>query len=152
MAPHAELTIHAELDAQHDAMLQALAALHRAVGAGDLEGTKARLASFWETTVAHFAHEEALMEENAYPERNPHRTAHHLFLEDLRELLRAAEAEGLTEKVATWALHRVPEWVAFHLETNDEPLARYLARKTAARIVAGARGEPPPDKPSRRDA
>jgi hypothetical protein len=52
----------------------------------------------------------------------------------------------------SWALHRVPEWISVHVETNDAPLARYLARKAAARMMAGARGEVPEDKPTRRDA
>jgi hemerythrin len=143
---------HPELDAQHHAMVHLVSDVHRAIGAGDVEATRSSLEALWHGTVSHFASEDALMEEYSYPERNPHRTAHQLFLEDLKALVRAVQEDGLTAESVSWALHRVPEWISFHVETNDAPLARYIARKTAARMVAGARGEAPDKKPPRRDA
>src|SRR5512146_1554944 len=150
MATTMDLSVgHPQIDAQHHAMLHLVAEVHRAVGAEDVGAARNALVALWNETVAHFATEDSMMEEFAYPERNPHRTAHHLFLEDLKELLRVAQDEGLTERVGTWALKRVPEWIAFHIESNDAPLARFLAKKTAARMVAGVRGDKP-RKPSRR--
>src|SRR5512140_646969 len=134
---------HPEMDAQHHAIQHLLRDVHVALGAEDVAGTVAALEALWNGCVSHFANEDSMMEEYAYPERNPHRTAHHLFLEDLKELLRVAQNEGLTERVGTWALKRVPEWIAFHVESNDAPLARFLAKKTAARMVAGVRGDKP---------
>ena len=143
---------HPELDAQHHAVLHLLGDVHRAIGAGDLEGTRSALQALWHGCVSHFANEDALMDEYAYPERNAHRTGHHLFLEDLKELLRVAQEQGLTEKVSTWALKRVPEWMTFHIETNDAPLARHIARCTAARVLAGMRGDKQPPKRRGHDA
>ena len=143
---------HPEMDAQHHAIQHLVNDVHRALGAADVPGTLRALEALWNGCVSHFANEDSLMEEYAYPERNPHRTAHHLFLEDLKELLRVAESEGLSDKVGTWALTRVPEWLAFHIETNDAPLARHIARRTAARVVANMRGENEPPKSRGRDA
>ncbi len=142
---------HPEMDAQHHAIQHLVNDVHRALGAQDLPGTLRALEALWNGCVSHFANEDSLMEEYAYPERNPHRTAHHLFLEDLKELLRVAQAEGLSENVVTRAMKRVPEWIAFHVESNDAPFAKFLAKKTAARMMAGVRGEKP-RKPTRRDA
>lgn len=142
---------HPEMDAQHNAIQHLIRDVHQAMGGEDLPETLRALEALWNGCVSHFANEDSMMEEYAYPERNPHRTAHHLFLEDLKELVRVAQRDGLTENVATWALKRVPEWIAFHIEANDAPLARFLAKKTAARMMAGVRGDKI-QKPSRRDA
>ena len=135
---------HEEMDAQHRALVRRLADLERAVGAGDPAAFTAALGKLWDDTVGHFATEDALMETFAYPERAPHRTAHHLFLEDLRALVREAELHGMSDDVASWALQRVPAWLTFHIETNDAPLARFVARKEARQMLASAMGEKRP--------
>jgi hemerythrin len=148
-----ELTVgHDAIDAQHRGMLLRIAKVQERVAAEDAAGAATALAGLWDETVGHFATEEALMEAHAYPERTPHRTAHHLFLEDLKALMRELREQGLSEDVATWARQRIPEWLTFHIETNDAPLARFVIRRTAARALANARGEPLPEKPTRRDA
>ncbi len=144
---------HAEIDAQHQGLLLLVADVRRAVEARDLDAARSAVEALWNASVSHFATEDALMEEYAYPERNPHRTAHHLFLEDLKALVRALADDGLTDEVAGWAVQRVPDWMIFHVETNDVPLGRYLARKAAARVLAATRGDLPLDgPPTRRDA
>ena len=143
---------HGAMDAQHSALLLHLAKVQERVAAADATGTAAALAAVWDETVGHFATEEALMEAHTYPERTAHRTAHHLFLEDMKALMRELREQGLSEDVAAWARQRVPEWLTFHIETNDVPLARFVIRRTAARALAAAQGEPPPEKPTRRDA
>ena len=140
------------MDAQHRAIWKQLVEVHRNVGAEDREGTRLALRALWDEVVAHFATEEAFMEDAAYPERNAHRTAHLLFLEDLKELGRELDHDGLSQEVVSWALQRIPEWIAFHVETNDVPLARYLARRAAARMLKNATGEGGESKPTRRDA
>lgn len=143
---------HPEIDAQHRAILRLMDEVQRAVEADDAAATRSALSALWDETVGHFATEDALMEEYAYPERNAHRTAHHLFLEDVKTLVRELDSEGLTDEVATWASQRMPEWITFHVETNDAPLSRYLARKTAARALSAAGEGSSAPKPTRRDA
>ncbi len=142
---------HPAIDAQHRAIAHQLTEVRAAVGAGDREGARKALASLWDETVGHFATEEALMEMNAYPERVAHGAAHRLFLEDLRALLAEVDAHGLGEDAAAWAGQRVPEWLSFHIQTNDAPLARYIARRSAREMVQSALGQPPPDR-SRRES
>jgi hemerythrin len=137
---------HDDIDAQHEAILRRFGEARHALGAADSAALGVALARIWDDMVGHFATEEALMDELAYPERAAHRTAHHLFLEDLKALLRERETQGITEDVASWSLRRLPEWLAFHIQTNDGPLARYAARKTARSIIASALGDPLPDR------
>ena len=147
-----DLTVgHALLDAHHEAMLACISELGRCVEAQDIAGTESALAALWDETVGHFATEDALMEEHGYPESSAHRRAHHLFLQDLRELVREAREHGVTPEVAAWAQERLPDWVKFHVEANDAPLALFIARRTAARMVAAARGDQP-QKPKRTGA
>ena len=142
---------HPLVDAQHGAILHLVGEVHRCVRERNAAATRKALAALWDETVGHFATEEALMEEHAYPERNAHRTAHRLFLEDLEALLDESAEQGLTEEVGAWALYRVPEWISFHIETNDAPLAKFIARKAAAGATPGRRGGAGARKPSHSD-
>jgi hemerythrin-like metal-binding protein len=142
---------HGMLDAHHDAMLARIAELASHVQEEDAAGAAVALAALWDETVSHFAAEDVMMEEHLYPERAAHRSAHHLFLEDLRELMRLVAEVGISAEVGEWALQRLPDWVKFHIQANDAPLAQYALRRTAARMLAAARGDRPP-KSGRSDA
>jgi hemerythrin len=143
---------HEDLDAEHEVLVRRFTEVQRAVAAGDRAALAAALKRTWDDVVAHFVMEEALMDGLGYPERKAHRTAHQLFLEDLRALVREVEAHALGEDVATWAAQRLPEWLSFHIETNDAPLARFAARAAARDMVQRALGEPPPPARTRSDA
>lgn len=142
---------HGILDAHHEAMLARISELRQSVEAKDAGGAVAALAALWDETVIHFATEDSLMEEHLYPERSAHRRAHHLFVEDLKALIREAKEHGVSSEVAEWALERLPGWVKFHIQANDAPLAQFVVRKTAARIIAAVGGAQP-QKPGRSDA
>lgn len=147
-----ELSVgHGMLDAHHDVLLARIDELARQVEADDAAGAATSLATLWDEMVVHFAAEDALMEEHAYPERVAHRRAHHLFLEDLKRLAQDVQEHGITAEIAEWAQQRMPDWVKFHIQANDAPLAQYVVRRTAARIVAAAHGEEP-QKPRGSDA
>ena len=134
-----------QMDAQHRTMGSCMMELARRAAAADVTGTAAALEALWDETVTHFALEEDLMVTQGYPERDAHRAAHQLFLEHLRELMRLLTDEGVSEEAAVRAQHQVPDWFTFHVETNDAPLARFLVRKAASRMVSNALGEPGPE-------
>jgi len=124
-------------------MLSRMAEVQRMVEEANPAGAAAALSALWEITVAHFAFEEELMLEHAYPDREAHRMAHNLFLQDLEFLRRELGHGGLSEEVADRA-GRLSGWMTFHIQANDAPLALHVVRRIAARVVAGAHGEPPP--------
>ncbi|HTT71560.1 MAG TPA: hemerythrin family protein [Anaeromyxobacteraceae bacterium] len=140
------------LDAQHGAIATLLERVRQRVEANDPDGTARTVNALWDEVVNHFTTEEALMERFAYPELPAHRAAHQLFLEDLRSLSADLRAEGLTAEVATWACRRLPDWVTFHVETNDVPLGRFLARRMGARPTPSGPPGGPPGRPKRSDA
>jgi len=137
---------HEVMDAEHRVIMRWVAEVRDRVDAGDAAGAALALAGLWDATVGHFASEEAIMEEFAYPERRAHAGAHQLFLGDLKELISELGEHGLAEDVVGWAKGRVPEWITFHIETNDAPLARFVLRRTAERLARVIRGEAPSPK------
>jgi hemerythrin len=126
---HPELAVGwEEIDRQHHDLVRQAAALGACVRRRDAAGAAASLDALLEATVRHFLTEEELMERSQYGERSAHRGAHDLFLQDLHALSTELAGRGLTAGVEEWALVRMPEWLTFHIQTNDAPLARHLRR------------------------
>jgi hemerythrin-like metal-binding protein len=116
------------LDAPHADMLQRAADLAAAAGARNDRKVASILDGLLEATALHFAFEEELMERTSYPERGAHRAAHDLFLQDLHLSAREIATAGVTPRVLEWATERLQQWLRFHMEANDRPLARHLQR------------------------
>jgi hemerythrin len=110
-------------------MLSRLEDLRRRVDAQDASRTAASLASLWFEAVGYFARQEVLMELHAYPGRGAHRAAHHLFLRELKDLVRELREGGLTEEVSRSARQRVSDSFALHVEAYDRPLLHFIIVK-----------------------
>lgn len=130
---HCSPTGWPELDAQHGDLLERVAKLASCVSARDAPGATATLEGLVAATVRHCATEDDLMERSEYPERAAHRVAHDFFIQDLYALATELADSGLTAAVEDWAVVRVPEWLVFHIETNDATLVRHLLRSRSAR-------------------
>jgi hemerythrin-like metal-binding protein len=117
-----------ELDAPHADLLRRAADLATAAGARQDRKAASVLDGLVEATVLHFAFEEEWMERTAYPRRGPHRTAHELFLQDLHGCAREIARSGVSPRILEWASVRLQQWLRYHMEANDRPLARYLQR------------------------
>ncbi|HSN91760.1 MAG TPA: hemerythrin domain-containing protein [Anaeromyxobacteraceae bacterium] len=137
-----ELTVNDELlDRHHVEMFRALGAAAGAVGEGREVEAREAVARFADTFVEHVAVEEGLMEETLWPERDRHRAAHELFGADLLLMRAELEQSGPTPAVTEWVTSRAPEWLRFHIRTNDAPFAAYLARRRMASSGPAARRE-----------
>ncbi|HQR29186.1 MAG TPA: hemerythrin family protein [Anaeromyxobacteraceae bacterium] len=117
-----------ELDAPHADLL--LRARDLADAARRREGRRAAaiLDGLVEASALHFAQEDEWMDRTAYPDRVAHRTAHDLFLQDLHVAVLELAGGEVTPRILDWADGRLPEWLRFHMERNDRPLARHLER------------------------
>jgi hemerythrin len=124
-----------ELDAPHADLLKRAADLAAAASARQDCRAATILDGLLEATALHFAFEEEWMERTSYPERGAHRAAHDLFLQDLHASSREIARAGVSPRIATWASARLRQWLRFHMEVNDGPLARFL--QGAARPPAG---------------
>lgn len=124
-----DLTLNHELlDLQHVELFRSLSAAAEAVD-GPAAGVEAAVAAVADVLVTHFATEEAAMDEALYPERARHRSAHELFMADFLQMRDELRRQGPTPVVADWIGRRIPEWLAFHIRVNDNPLGAYLARR-----------------------
>lgn len=131
-----------DIDEQHADLLARADAVRAQVRGRNVAAALRSLDGLMEATVRHFAHEERLMEETRYPERARHRGAHELFLHDLHALASEMAEAGLTATVESWANERMPEWMAFHIQTNDLPLVRHLQRSRLRNPTPLTRPEP----------
>lgn len=134
-----------DLDDQHLEIIRLLAEVQDRVDAGDSQGAGQALDALGNAVISHFVTEEALMEQWQYPERTVHKGAHDLFIRDLLALVQEHADSGLSEEVVEWAQGRMPEWLTFHILTNDAPLGRYLAsrqRRPGAATSPGAPAKP----------
>ena len=141
-----ELTLNNDLlDQQHVELFRLLEEAAVALEASAPAAVRSAVAAFSESFLEHVAAEEALMEDSLYPERARHQAAHELFAADVAQALRDLEANGPTPGVAAWLRTRAPEWLRFHIRTNDLPLGVHLVRsavRSAAGAAQGRRAEP----------
>src|SRR5690349_1671 len=125
-----ELTVGFEdIDAQHREIFEWLDAAVEAIAADDSAAARAAVSALGDVLVGHFTAEESFMAATQYPERGRHKAAHDLFMQDFSALTTEMQVAGLSVPVTHWLRSRVREWVSFHIQVNDVPLARYLASK-----------------------
>lgn len=133
-----------DIDAQHRVILDRLEASRLAAGADDLAGTKQALAALGDALMGHFQAEEVLMNESTYPERGRHKVAHDIFLQDFQQLTREIEVMGLCPPTLSWLATRLPEWMKFHIQVNDVPLARFLSARQHQAAASSTEKKPRP--------
>jgi diguanylate cyclase (GGDEF)-like protein/hemerythrin-like metal-binding protein len=127
----------APIDRDHVALGAALEAYVKTVTIGDGGEVQRGLEAIIAGAAAHFAHEERLMMEFAYPLRQRHEEVHALFLDDARRFLDELEQNGVTVNFRRWVVGRLFEWFRFHVLAHDLGLGRFL-------LKAGARDEVAP--------
>jgi len=123
------------LDDQHRELFRQvnllLVAMRREIGAPEV----GRLLEFLgRYVVEHFAAEERLMREAAYPALEPHRREHVDFVQAFQELCRSFVAEGATPPVVVRTNVWLCSWLRRHVGETDQALGHFLA--TARRPAA----------------
>jgi len=133
-----------DIDAQHRIVLDLLEATRLAANADDLGGTKQALGALGDALMGHFQAEEVLMNECTYPERGRHKAAHDIFLQDFHLLTHEIDAMGICPPTLSWLATRLPEWMKFHIQVNDVPLARFLNARQNQAAASSAEKKPRP--------
>ena len=120
-----------DFDAPHDDLVRRASNLDAAVNAGDRTKAASILDGLIDATVFHFAIENELMERSSYPLLAVHRTAHDLFIQDIHASAQEIARSGISPRINDWASGRLQEWLRYHMEENDRPLADHLRRVKA---------------------
>ena len=115
---------HAEIDRQHQVLIEIANRLNNAmhVGAGRA-ACGSILDELVNYTVNHFGFEEKLMEKHRYPDREAHLAAHHKLIEEVSKFKRQYES-GATIPIELMGFIR--DWLVNHILKVDKALARDL--------------------------
>ncbi|MBL1143078.1 MAG: bacteriohemerythrin [Proteobacteria bacterium] len=78
-------------------------------------------------TQYHFTREEGLMEDNGYPEFEPHKATHKKMIDQVNELVQAYEKgeDGAIESLLTF----LKTWLIKHINGTDQEYSEYLISK-----------------------
>lgn len=123
------------MDAEHRALFARMTTLGELLkGAAEREPLTAAFEALVSEAVSHFASEEALMKERAYPGIAAHAREHARLLDDVRSLAYHVDRSSMM-----LTMRYLADWLFRHLDTMDRGLARWLR----AHEGEGA-GESPP--------
>lgn len=98
------------------------------MGRNSKEELEEKLDEYIEHVHEHFAYEESLMREHGFASYEMHKTAHDMFLMDLKYATKQWKERGNIEKMINF-VRKTPEWIVMHVNSVDAPTADYLARK-----------------------
>jgi hemerythrin len=119
------------IDAQHRELFARMASFEAALQRGDAWETSRTFAFLREYAVVHFALEEGLMREAAYPGAAAHVESHARFVERLAALsreLREGRTGGFLElRARNW----ITVWLLDHVGGEDVALGRHLRSRAA---------------------
>lgn len=76
--------------------------------------------------ISHFAMEEELMSENAYPGARSHRTQHATFRRNVQRIRDAFDSDGPGIHVIVQVNRTVIDWMLNHIRTTDKALGMYI--------------------------
>jgi hemerythrin len=119
------------VDAQHKTLFRMAAELHQAMLAGKAKAIVAQLLDqLVKYTVVHFAHEERLMQEAAYPQLAAHKAQH----ADLTQKVLNFQKDFLDGRAAMSIelLNFLKDWLQHHIIESDQKYTPYVQAKPAA--------------------
>jgi len=112
----------ADVDHEHRELVDLINRLHEQVQAG---ASRERIAEFlgevFARIAAHFALEESIMRKHDYDEYAAHKSEHEILLDDIRDIMDAAEEDYRTALSDT-----VKDWFVNHFKSKDARLHRKL--------------------------
>jgi hemerythrin-like metal-binding protein/PAS domain S-box-containing protein len=129
--PAEALTGHREVDSQHAALIDAIERMRRA----GPDGLWDCLEFIDRHTSSHFAYEETLMDDVAYPHRDEHCEHHREFLDEFLFLRSRIERDGPTAENVGAFVNAAEQWVAHHVLRQDRRLAEFIRERRALRAI-----------------
>ncbi|HSD21328.1 MAG TPA: bacteriohemerythrin [Anaeromyxobacter sp.] len=116
----------AELDAQHEELFRRVDRLLDAMLARDRSEASCLIAFLQHHVTDHFAAEERLMREVAYPDAALHAAEHLAFATQIAALAALFALEGATARLVLRLEREVTSWLQDHVYSTDHALARFI--------------------------
>lgn len=119
-----------DMNRDHQAILDAMNAIHDAIGAGETgQRIIARVQRLGEITARHFADEEAFMRRTNFPELQTHCGVHQKLLRDFGDHAARISASGGRVSPEFFSFLRL--WLSAHIKCVDRKYGDHAARKAA---------------------
>jgi hemerythrin len=116
----------AEVDHEHQELVEIINELHEQIGSGASRDTVSSfLGEVFAKISAHFALEETVMRKHGYDEYADHKADHEKLLDDLRDIMDDFEAGAGTDYKQALAV-AVRDWFVNHFKTKDARLHKKL--------------------------
>ena len=110
-----------EVDAQHRQIVTYLNQLHEARVSGNEKAVKDVIEGIIDYTLSHFAFEEALMEQVAYPFASAHKSVHESFIKRVDKFqVRFKAGENIAEEL----FNLLKRWLLNHIQRDDAAYVR----------------------------
>jgi len=129
-----------ELDAQHEELFRRVDRLLDAMLARDRSEASCLLAFLQRHVKDHFAAEEQLMREVAYPGAALHAAEHVAFAAEIAALAAMFALEGASARLVLRLEREVTRWLQDHVYSTDHALARFVLtlQTDQTHVLAGA--------------
>ena len=116
------------IDQQHKRLVNLINQLHTAVtySTGE-EFEREALDELVDYTKTHFSYEEGLMEQNGYPDLEPHKAQHKKMIETVEQVL--AEYQRDQDAAMKKALSFLSDWLINHINGTDKEYSSFLIGK-----------------------
>jgi len=116
------------IDQQHKRLIHLINQLHTAVdySTGE-EFEREALDELVDYTKTHFSYEEGLMEDNGYPDFEPHKAQHQEMFKKVEEVL--SEYEQDQDAAMMNAVEYLKDWLINHINGTDKEYSSYLIDK-----------------------
>jgi hemerythrin len=129
-------TGHEVIDGQHRELYRRINVLLAAAKQGRGKADVGEFIRFLSGHVLeHFRDEEKLQLESAYPDYIDHKKQHEQFKNELADLIRYLEINGVSYATVIDTLNMSIDWLARHIMERDKPLAEYL-RENSVRTAS----------------
>lgn len=116
------------IDQQHKRLINLINQLHTAVDySTGPEFEREALDELVDYTKTHFSYEEGLMEQNGYPDFEPHKAQHEKMFKKVEEVL--AEYEKDQETAMSNAAEYLKDWLINHINGTDKEYSSFLISK-----------------------
>jgi len=104
--------------------------LSNAARAGNVDAVKDILQELHEHTTEHFATEEKMMQESAFPAYNVHKGEHDRHLHELKALRKYFDTNRDTNAIVAYLDGNLVKWLLHHIETMDTVTAMHIHNAT----------------------
>jgi hemerythrin-like metal-binding protein len=115
----------AEVDHEHQELIQLINDLHAELEGGDQATVGDFLGEVFAKIAAHFALEETVMRKHRYDEYEAHKAEHERLLDEIRDIMDDQEAGAYADASDALAT-TVRDWFVNHFKTKDARLHKKL--------------------------